>query len=277
VEPSPDGAVALLSQGQHLYQKVPRERFRFVGFTESLKLRFTARGNGRVRIEVGSASQEVDIRDASGGQTVVLSFPAPSDQDPNLRITALSGQVRLGNLDLWDFEQVGDVRSLENRPGKHHADIIALNGRLGDPKLLVSSVSASNDTIQYLSGAERPESEGGRTFAWVGPYARVKLYAPGPFIGIHGDISIDLFRAAGSFSQGCTLAASINGAQVAQSRFTQNQPIILRVPVPPEARGALTLELRNNCAVRPSEAGLGPDVRLLSYRIRHIQAELNAP
>jgi hypothetical protein len=277
VEQLPDGAFAQLSQDQFLYQEVPRERLGFVGFTENLTLRFAARGNGRLRIKVGSAAREVEILDSSGGQTVQLSFPAPSDQDPNLRITALSGQVRLGNLHLWNFEQASDVRSSDNRPGKHHADIVALNRRLDDPKLLVSSISASDETIQYLSGAEPPESDGGRAFSWVGPYARVKLYAPGPSIGIHGDMNMDLFRAAGLFPQGCTLAASINGAQVTQTRFTRNQPIVLRVNVPPESRGAVTLELRNNCAIRPKEAGLGPDVRLLSYKIRQIHAEVSVP
>ncbi|MBF8304831.1 MAG: hypothetical protein HW398_19 [Acidobacteria bacterium] len=277
VEQLPDGAFAQLAQGQWIHQGVPRERLRFIGFTENLRLRFSARGNGRLRIEVGSASQEVDIADSSGGQTVLLSFPAPSEQDPNLRVTALSGQVRLSNLHLWNFEQASDVRSPDDRPGKHHADIVALNRRLDDPKLLVSSVSASNDTIQYLAGAESPESDGARAFSWVGPYARVKLYAPGASIGIHGDMNVDLFRAAGLFPQGCTLAASINGAQVAQTRFTRNQPIVLRVNVPPESRGAVTLELRNNCAVRPQEAGLGPDARLLSYKIRQIQAAGSVP
>jgi len=276
VENLPAGSFAQLSQGQFIHQEVPRERNRFIGFTGNLRLSFTARGNGRLRVQVGSASQEVNILDSSGGQIVTLPFPAPSDQDPNLRITALSGKVQLQDIYLWNFEQVSNVRSSDNYPGRHHRDIVELNRRLDDPRLVVSSVSASNDTILYLAGAERPESDGTRTFSWVGPYARVKLYAAGPSIAIHGDMNADLFRAAGLFPAGCTLAASINGKKITSTLFTKSQPIAMKVPVPLESRGVVTLELRNNCSIIPKAWGLGPDARLLSYQIRQIQAEGNA-
>ena len=69
----------------------------------------------------------------------------------------------------------------------------------------------------------------------------MKLYAAGPSIAIHGYMNVEMFREAGLFPEGCTLTASINGEQVAQTLFTQNQAIALRAPVSPESRGAVTL------------------------------------
>ena len=140
----------------------------------------------------------------------------------------------------------------------------------------MSSFSASNDTIQYLAGAEHPESDGGRNFAWVGPYAKGKLYAAGPSIAIHGNINIDMFRKAGLFSAGCTLTAFINGEEVTQKLFTQNQPFAMNVKVSSESRGVVTLELRNNCSINLKAMGLGTDARTLSYKIINIQAEISA-
>ncbi|MGH9783669.1 MAG: hypothetical protein ACRD88_05740, partial [Terriglobia bacterium] len=278
IEELPEGAFAQLSQGQWIQQEVPRDRNRFVGYTENLQLRFAARGNGKLRIQVGAASQEANLLASSGLQIVTLPFPAPGDQDPNLRITALSGTIQLKDFHLWDFEQMSNVRSSDNNRGRYHSEIVELNRRLDDPRIVVSSISASNDTIQYLIGAEPSESEGRRTFSWVGPYAKVKLYAAGPSIGIHGDMNMDLFRGAGLFPAGCTLAASINGRKVTETLYTRNQPIVMKVDVPPESLGVVTLELRNNCSIIPKEFGLGPDARQLSFRISHIQAaESDAP
>ncbi len=276
IEKLPDGIFAQLSQGQFIHQEVPRVRNHFIGFNEDVSLRFTARGEGRLRIDIGSASREVNIQDSSGGQIVTMPFPAQSGQDPNLRITALSGRIQLKDLYLWDFEQVSNVRSFDNFPGDHHRDIVELNRRLDDPKILVSSFSASNDTIHYLAGAEYPESDGGRNFAWVGPYVKGKLYAAGPSIAIRGNINIDMFRKAGLFPAGCTLTAFINGEAVTQKLFTQNQPFTVNVKVPSESRGAVTLELRNNCSINPKAMGLGTDTRTLSYTIIDIQAESSA-
>ena len=277
IEKLPDGIVAQLSQGQFIHQEVVWiRRMDVTGFNEEVNLRFTARGEGRLRIDIGSASREVNIKNSSGGQIVTLQFPARSDQDPHLRITALSGRIQLKDLYQWTFEQISNVRSFDNLPGDHYRAIVELNQRLDDPRILVSSFSASNDTIQYLAGAGHPQSDGGQNFAWVGPYAKGKLYAAGPSIAIRGNINIDMFRKAGLFPAGCTLTAFINGEEVTKKLSTQNQPFSMNVKVSSESRGVVTLELRNNCSINLKAMGLGTDVRTLSYRISNIQAEISA-
>ncbi len=273
VEQLSDGVYARLSQGQFIRQNVPRTRDFYREFSDRVRLRFTARGEGRVAIHIGAASQEVNIQAARSSRIITLDFPAPSGEDPNLVMTALSGTVELKDLYLYSYEQISNVRSSDNSPGDHYRDIVALNRKLDDPQLLVSSISASNETIQYLTGAERPESDGRQKFAWVGPKAKVKLYASAPSIEIHGYMNLEIFREAKLFPAGCTLAAWINGKAVSETLFTASQPIAVKVSVPPGSQGAVTLELKNNCSIIPKAMELGSDERALSYMIYGIQAE----
>jgi hypothetical protein len=268
-----DGPYARLSQGQFIRQDVPRVRDFYREFAEKLHLRFTARGEGRVAVHVGAASQEINIQGARSARVITMEFPAPSGEDPNLVITALSGTVELKDLYLYSFEQISNVRFSDNSPGDHYRDIVALNQKLDDPQIVVSSIRASNDTINYLAGAEHPESDGQEGIAWVGPNAKVKLYPAAPTIEINGYMNLEIFRKAKLFPAGCTLAAWINGKSISQTLFTESQPIAMKVPVPPESHGAVTLELKNNCSLIPKAVGLGSDVRTLSFMISGIQAE----
>ena len=264
---------ARISRGQSIHQKIPRERNHFIGYGGSLHLRFTARGEGRLRIAVAESSQEIQIQNASDDRIVSMTFSAPHDLDPNLNISAVSGSVRLSDLYLWNFEQMLQVRSSDNQPAKLYADIVELNRRLADPKTLVSSVRASDDSIQYLVGGYGPEADGSIQYSWVGPYAWVKLYAPGPSITVRGKMNLEMFQEAGLFADGCTLTAWINGEQAATMLYTQTLPIAMRVPVPDDGRGAILLELRTNCSIVPSMVGVGHDLRDLSYTVTEIRAE----
>jgi hypothetical protein len=272
-----DGVYARLPESQFIRQNIPRGQDFYREFFPTLNLRFMARGHGRLRINIGAASQEVDIQAATGPQLVTLQLAAPGAVDPDLVMTALSGTIDIKDLDLWRFEEISGVRGSGNSPGAYYRDIVELNRQLDDPKTVVSSISASNDSINYLVGAYSPDLGGPRTFAWVGAYAKVRLYAPAPAIAIHGYMNIDMFKNAKLFPDGCTLAASIDGKEVARTLFISNQPIAMKVNVPPESRGAVTLELKNNCSLIPQAVGLGSDTRTLSFMITDIHAENSAP
>ena len=270
-----DGIYARISEGQFISQKVPLLHDHFRRFFDKYELRFTARGTGRVRIQIGSATQEAEIQAIKSAVVLTLEFPMGKDMDPDVRITALSGAISISGLYLWNFEQISNVRSSDNTPYNHYDDIVALNRALDDPNVLVSSVSASDDSINYLIGAEGPEFDGTRKFAWVGPDAKVRLHATAPTIWIRGHIDVAMFRKAKLFPAGCTLAAWINGKMTVQTLFTASQEFVLKVTVPPESRGDITLQLKNNCSLNLKELGLGSDSRTLSYGISDIRAESN--
>ncbi len=83
IQTFPDGAYAQLPQGQSIHQDIQRMHDRHK--RKTVRLRFTARGNGRVRVDIGSASQEVNIQAAPGARAVVtLQFPTPSPSEPTL-------------------------------------------------------------------------------------------------------------------------------------------------------------------------------------------------
>lgn len=268
-----DGIYARISEGQFIFQKVPLLRDYFRQYFDKYELRFTARGTGRVRIQIGSAAQEAEIQAIKSAAVLTLEFPMGKDMDPDIRITALSGAISISDLYLWNFEQISNVRSFDNIPNNHYDDVVVLNRALDDPNILVSSVSASDDSINYLIGAEGPESDGTRKFAWVGPDATVRLHATAPTIWISGRIDVNMFRKARLFPAGCAFAAWINGKMTVQTLFTASQEFALKVPVPPESRGNITLQLKNSCSLNLQKLGLGSDSRTLSYVIYDIRAE----
>lgn len=277
VQQMSDGVYARLPESQFIRQNIPRVQDFYRGYLPTANLRFMARGKGRLRVNIGSASQDIDIQAITAPQAVTLQFADSGAADLDLVMTALSGTIDAKDIDFWRFEQISGVRGSDNSPGAYYRDIVELNRKLDDPKTVVSSISASNDSINYLVGAYSPDRGGPSTFAWVGAYAKARLYAPATAIVINGYMNIDMFKNAKLFSEGCTLAASIDGKEVARTLFTSNQPIAMNVEVPPESRGALTLELKNNCSLIPQAVGLGSDTRTLSFMITDIHAEHSAP
>ena len=265
---SKDGFVAHLPQGASIVQTISSDRDLYRGFAKSTTLRLRASGPGVMTASYAGLTNRIQFGAVEG--TVNLSFPVAFGTSLDLVIASEDGSIRVTDVQLFNFTQVGDVRDSLGQPGRHLADIRALNKALDNFGAAPSRFEANNSSFSQIAGVYAVEQEGARWFAWAGPEVTVRVAARAPTIKVLGHIQPSLFRQAG----GCTLDGFVGGAKVVSRTFTVDGPIEWSIPIVKSQIGkSVDFKILSNCVVNPKKQKSGSDERNLSFVLTEISSE----
>ena len=258
---------ANLPRGSMISQPIPVAQNHFRDSSESVTLRFRARGPGTVSASYAGTTNSAKI--GSGRQIVQMTFPR-GEEDSILSFSSQSGTVKLTDIYLFSFTQRFGVRDPEGKPLQHLAHIRALNQAIDTHSSQPSRLSAHDQTILNASGVFKPEQDKRRWFAWAGPEVEARILVKAPTIAVRGYMKTSVFKR----SDGCTLDAFVNGAKVLSKIYTTDEPIDLKVPVTSPQIGTLVdLKLSSSCQINPKEQQTGNDDRTLGFILQEINAQ----
>ena len=265
---SKDGSLAHLPRGASIVQTISSDRDLYRGFAKSTTLRLRASGPGIMTASYAGLTSRVQL---GAKETLVnFSFPVAFGKNLDLVIASEDGAIRVTDVQLFNFTQVGDVRDSLGRPGRHLADIQALNRALEGGGAAPSRFEVSDSSFSQIAGVYAPEQEGSRWFAWAGPEVTVSVAARAPTIKVLGHIQPSLFKQAA----GCTLDGFVGGAKVVSRTFTVDGPIDFSIPVAKSQIGrSVELKVVSSCVLNPKKQKSGTDERDLSFVLTEISAE----
>lgn len=259
-------ASAMLPQGASITQNV-REALTLRAMTKLATLRMRLTGPGTIKARYADQERSAEI--GAGESWVKLSFPV-ANVDTDLVISSSAGDLRLAEVHLYDFTQIGDVRGTLGQPGLHLADIQELNRKLDTGGGIPSRIAAGEgDSLRLVAGVHGVERDGQSSFAWVGPRLRAMVLAKGKTIVVSGHIKPEMFKT----KRGCQIRAALDGRLASVQEYRISGPVLLNVPVPEKTQGLpVELTLDSNCSLNPKQAGKGNDDRNLSFILNEINA-----